>query len=633
MSALRSIRSAVRDAAELALLVAATLTAIEFAALDRSFFVPTETVARAGAVAAILGKNVALLLPGLIAAAGARVAPRVSRVASWSWTLAVATWVSSDAIVRASTGNDLGFYLSSAFEPEAWRFAGGTEGISTVLDGRGWQIAAAIALPTAALAAQSRLRSRRSVEARSAWAWLGLMAAFATAGPAVQRTLPYSEQFALLSREMVWEWNVGFTARAKEVEDLDEALQALYARHYDRVSASPREAAVELDLPEDSPDVAIVIVDSLRSTMLTPERMPRLSELANRGVRFDAMFSAGNRTPTSLYGLIYGRSAIFTPLSRPKEHAVPWAAAMKRAGYELWFIQAAKMWYQIAPIVRAADFRIHPEIVGKSWKRDSRAVRRIRALLNRPTPTILMALLVSAHHPYSFPARFKAVVPSDDPVAVANGEIPVGCRFEQFRGKVRAPQSRGCRKYVGYYRGVRYLDGLIADLVDSIDLKKTFLLVTGDHGHSFGEDGGFFHGGRLSDSQVRVPAILLGPGLPENRIIDYPTSLADTMASIFALLGVSDAGSLTPGRSWFIPSPRAERSVSIARTSSASPLHTLALVGEEHRYALKIDRNRPEVNFVAKIDGLERSGKPLLEGEYARVIDWFNAFLRRERGP
>ena len=163
---------------------------------------------------------------------------------------------------------------------------------------------------------------------------------------------------------------------------------------------------------------------------------------------------------------------------------------------------------------------------------------------------------------------------------------------------------------------MRYLDGLIADLVDSIDLKKTFLLVTGDHGHSFGEDGGFFHGGRLSDSQVRVPAILLGPGLPENRIIDYPTSLADTMASIFALLGVSDAGSLTPGRSWFIPSPRA-----------------LALVGEEHRYALKIDRNRPEVNFVAKIDGLERSGKPLLEGEYARVIDWFNAFLRRERGP
>jgi hypothetical protein len=72
------------------------------------------------------------------------------------------------------------------------------------------------------------------------------------------------------------------------------------------------------------------------------------------------------------------------------------------------------------------------------------------------------------------------------------------------------------------------VDDLIADFVESLDLDNTILLVTGDHGESFGEDGGRYHGGALSDVQTQVPAVLWGPGVPANRSVAFPTSLNDT---------------------------------------------------------------------------------------------------------
>ena len=105
------IGTALRNAGEIAVLVAVSLTAIELAALDRKSFLPTEAVPRIGAITVVFAKNATLLLPAVVAALAAPGAARFSRAVSCTWALAVAMWVSSDATVRTSTGNALDFWV------------------------------------------------------------------------------------------------------------------------------------------------------------------------------------------------------------------------------------------------------------------------------------------------------------------------------------------------------------------------------------------------------------------------------------------------------------------------------------------------------------------------------------------
>ncbi len=68
-----------------------------------------------------------------------------------------------------------------------------------------------------------------------------------------------------------------------------------------------------------------------------------------------------------------------------------------------------------------------------------------------------------------------------------------------------------------YLRDVRFLDKQLARLFDRLGKDKTkwktTIVITADHGESFGEDGSFGHGRRVSAPQLHIPLILHGPGI------------------------------------------------------------------------------------------------------------------------
>ena len=83
------------------------------------------------------------------------------------------------------------------------------------------------------------------------------------------------------------------------------------------------------------------------------------------------------------------------------------------------------------------------------------------------------------------------------------------------------PAARGSAfwepKYRSYLRAVWRLDRLIGQLYQKLEslgiAEDTLIVVTGDHGESFGERGRFGHFLRLHDEQVRVPLVLINPRL------------------------------------------------------------------------------------------------------------------------
>jgi arylsulfatase A-like enzyme len=98
------------------------------------------------------------------------------------------------------------------------------------------------------------------------------------------------------------------------------------------------------------------------------------------------------------------------------------------------------------------------------------------------------------------------------------------------------------------------LDEQIGKLVDELDsrgiLGTTWLIITSDHGESFGEHAGIFiHGGSLYDTELHVPLIIIPPGSgAPKQTVSEPVSLRDLAATVVDLTG-SASGSPFPGKS------------------------------------------------------------------------------------
>lgn len=98
------------------------------------------------------------------------------------------------------------------------------------------------------------------------------------------------------------------------------------------------------------------------------------------------------------------------------------------------------------------------------------------------------------------------------------------------------------------------LDEQLGILLDELQrrgiLEKTWLVITADHGESFGEHNGVFcHGTSLYKTELHVPLLIVPPGgVAVKRVIKEMVSLRDLPATIFDVLGLG-AESPLPGTS------------------------------------------------------------------------------------
>ncbi len=86
----------------------------------------------------------------------------------------------------------------------------------------------------------------------------------------------------------------------------------------------------------------------------------------------------------------------------------------------------------------------------------------------------------------------------------------------------------------------RALDRLLARLDADSEHFETHVLLTADHGESFGEDGALGHGKRVIRSQVHVPGIVISPRVAPALRRDAAGSI-DVMPTLLALAGLEGA--------------------------------------------------------------------------------------------
>lgn len=279
--------------------------------------------------------------------------------------------------------------------------------------------------------------------------------------------------------------------------------------------------AMECAGPGERTNILVIVIDSWRYDMLSREVTPALSTFAAGAANFENHTSGGSATRTGIFTLFYGLTANYWhPFLHERRGPVLISEAL-RLHYQMGVFGSAAL---TSPEFDQTVFADVPNLRLRSedetaYRRDEEITDGFINFLSRRDPSrpFLGFLFYDAPHAFSVPPNFDLA----------------------FRPSLDAPdflalnESYDPMPFLNLYKNsVRFDDGLIARVLASLDAsgeaERTVVIVTGDHGQEFNENGKNYwgHSGNFSRYQIGVPFVLRWPGR-KPRTYSHPTNHID----------------------------------------------------------------------------------------------------------
>jgi arylsulfatase A-like enzyme len=374
--------------------------------------------------------------------------------------------------------------------------------------------------------------------------------------------------------------------------------------------AQGREAARRLPAP-DSPNVLLIVLDTVAADHLSLHgydrpTSPTIEALARRGLRFDRAQATSSWTLPSHAGFFTGHwphdlsASWFTPLDASHRTLAEYLAAhgYATAGfvantafcgadtglargftiYQDYFfpeLSAFKMAVLInRPVegLRSLDLLLREHLnlavlrplVRPIWGRFNADARKEAPVVHRELldwltkhrqserPFFAFLNFYDAHYPYELPngsePRFGGIPHNPREAALLRNWWTIDKR------RLSGQEIAFVRD--AYDECVAGLDDQVGRVLGDLGrqgmLEHTWLIITSDHGESFGEQPGFFgHGTSLYQPQLHVPLLIVPPTSspkPARPIVPTTVSLRDLPATVVDLVGLK-ADAPFPGTS------------------------------------------------------------------------------------
>jgi arylsulfatase len=355
-------------------------------------------------------------------------------------------------------------------------------------------------------------------------------------------------------------------------------------------------AALALGLIEPrprQPNVIIVMADTLRADHLSlfgyaRETSPQITALARGGVAFSSAISQAPYTSKSIEALFTGD--LPSPATAVSTRELPgWretlAEHFRAAGYQTAGFSGNPLVSRATGHAQGFDefemeslnYRPATDLFGAAldWLSEHDAAQ----------PFFLYVHCMDVHAPYAPPS-------SDDlwrdgyrgPVQrETSSRYVVGIRedgLEAFERESGARfEERDLARLISLYdASIHFFDRVFAAFIRDLEargqLRDTVVVLVADHGEEFMEHGSLGHGRTLFDHQLRVPLLIMGPGVPAGVRIDEPVAVADVMPTVLDLAAIPRAAdgygrSLT---SLWRGGQRVHTAVASLRPSNTTPL-------------------------------------------------------------
>ncbi len=586
------------------LLCSLTLLPFEFEHYRRLLHLPHDVSLKSVIILGLLGKTLAVLVLGLAPALvlAWRGWGRVARAVGVGWTVGVMIFLILDLQLQAVTGNHLMHFMLFLSEPNWWWWAGKPLDVEKAFVYRCLVtvLAGLSILGISNLTAQAVARARRSGGARHMVRILGGIWLLLVLGPlVVQRAAPFPLSLFQMSDAAPWTWHIGFRNSHDLLAGIQRRAENLYRQHFRQLHTTTDSSLSLLrEHPKHKPNIIVIVIESFRYDALTPEVMPNLWRLAERGARMKTHYAASNSSHYGLFALLYGRSPLnyFSDLDAGLPPTLPFL--LSQFGYGTHYLTGSDIrWQQMERYLGSEYFEVKSFVEGLNWERDRRILAASRALLeSKKEPLFVFMYLMSTHFNYTFPPEGLVFRPSAPPPTALDSDL-----------------SRDRTALHNRYRNsAHYLDSLLGDWLEVLDLDQSLVIVTGDHGESLFDDGTLAHSSRLSAIQTRVPMVMAGPGIPAGLVVERPTSHIDAVPTLLGLLGLPRSSlNILPGFDLMEPHSIGPSYVALVHAKgSENPEDEIALTSGARSYLFRLLRDRSKLLFLGKLGD---NGLPVME--------------------
>jgi lipoteichoic acid synthase len=409
----------------------------------------------------------------------------------------------------------------------------------------------------------------------------------------------------------------------------------------DFLPGRPRLAHVAL--PKRPTNIVVIVLESVATTYLDMfggpwPLTPRLNERIKKGMVFDNFYANANHSIASglpLFGSTYNDPQYKATIMEYPEYPVPAASTwLKKHGYKTYFLGAAGwgIWegfLSMVPSFIDKKFDVERDVEHPFWSTTPRP-RRIfkweyhdealfadakRALHDaKGQKFFLMLWNYGTHWPYT-----------------PEGDTPLTFDERLFPAAIRNdPEKKD--EFVKFLQSIYRVDAFIDDFYRELEklglADDTLVVITADHGETFGQHLGLIHGHSVYEEEVHVPLIMLNRHLarlgPRSPVIGSHVDMWPTIMDICAL----PCDPRWQGRSLLGVSPDEARRAYFA---SRANQHCGVRQGK-YKYILD-GKNRRDLLYDLEADPEERVNLAERERELTaqlrrRVMEWRSYMAR-----
>jgi hypothetical protein len=306
---------------------------------------------------------------------------------------------------------------------------------------------------------------------------------------------------------------------------------------------------LEVRPPAKPLNFLIIVVDSLRSDIFTPEIMPEAWALGKKSAVFENHYSGGNCTRFGIFSLLYGLYGNYWFPMLGERRGPALIDVLKEQGYDLRIYASAKLSFpefNKTCFVNVPREGIYDEPRGANGiERDADISGKFSGYLEKrdgKKPYFAFIFYDASHGSYDSLPGFDKFKPASGVSQLALNKSNVGLLFNKYKNSI--------------YSDDHLAGKVIKTLRESGGLKDTVVLIMGDHGEAFLERGRYGHNQGYSPEEVHVPLLLYVPGRRPERV-KAMTSHLDIVPTLMPLAGVKNpAADYSSGRSLFEAGPR-----------------------------------------------------------------------------
>ena len=315
-------------------------------------------------------------------------------------------------------------------------------------------------------------------------------------------------------------------------------------------------AQVEMDLvreiPRWGPSIVIISLDTVNAETLAlyggVAQTPNIAKLAERGVLVEQAISHFPETCLSHWSMLSGVLPEVhgnAPLNQGSIYTGPTLVEIAgSAGYRSGaIIGGITLQDQACGLGRAFDHyddRVPNNPLDFTRPAEQVTKNAVSWIQQRSGPYVAFVHYFDAHFPYTPRPEYAAMYATGYAGGLSGSDVDL----KPFRDGGQTPSAEELAHIHSLYAAeITQLDAALGPLLDSLDLNNTIVVITSDHGESFGHDYWFNHREGLWDQVIHVPLIIAGRGFESGVRVSEQVGLIDLAPTVLAAAGLpADSG-------------------------------------------------------------------------------------------